>query len=51
MAEELKQIDGETVLNNEAGTRFFHKHKSAKARAGKKLARRSKRRARRRNRK
>lgn len=38
----LKKFRGVTVLDNEAGNRFYHKHKSPKAIARKKAARRAK---------
>ena len=44
--EGLKEIDGATVLDNEAGTRFYHKHLSPK-RKRKKKSRTARRRARR----
>lgn len=44
----LKKINGVTVLDNEAGNRFYHKHKSPKAVARKKKARKTRKQSRRR---
>lgn len=47
----LKKIDGVTVLDNEAGNKFYHKHLAPKARADKRKDRKQSKASRRRNRK
>jgi len=43
---DTKKLEGETVLDNEKGTRFYHKHLSQKAKDRKKKARKAQRKAR-----
>ncbi|KKN88122.1 hypothetical protein LCGC14_0251940 [marine sediment metagenome] len=45
-----KMIDGVTVLDNESGNKFFHKHKSPKARLSKRKNRKRTKVSRKRNR-
>lgn len=46
----LKELHGETVLDNEAGDRFYHKHLSKKAKARKRKATKIAKRSRKQNR-
>lgn len=50
MAEKLKKIEGVTVLDHEGGTRFYHKHRSIKARRRKRTEKKRARDSRKRNR-